>query len=107
MARFSWVYLGSVTDQKHQIPLDWSPSHLMSTPSLRTHPQPTFNHGRDRFVLGFDTGAATGVGLKSTLQTKSRFIQTQQSLFKKTHTTTCLAWRRCCTSAVGLRKGMS
>lgn len=65
MARFSWVYLDKVTDQTHQIPLAWSPSHLMSIPSLRTHPQPTFNHGRDRFLFGFETGAATGVGLRN------------------------------------------
>ena len=85
MARFSWVYWDQVTDQTHQIPLDWSPSHLMSIPSLRSHPQTTFAHGRDRFAFGFVTDAGTCVGVTSILSSKSNATLTLQSLFKKIH----------------------
>lgn len=78
----------------------------MSILFLRIHPQPTFDHGRDRFVFGFDTDAVTGIGLTNTLWDKPRPTFTLQSLFKKL-TTTRLALHRCCASAVGLRKGMS
>jgi hypothetical protein len=105
MVRFSWVYLNSITDQTHQIPLDWSPTHLMSILFLRIRPQPTFDHGLDRFVFGFDTDAGTGIGLTNTLWDKPRPTFTLQSLFKK-YTTTRLALRRCYVPAVGLLKGM-
>jgi hypothetical protein len=78
----------------------------MSSPSLRNHPQPTFDHGLDRFVFGFDTDAGTGVGLMNTLPAITRPTVTLEYLFKK-HTTTRLAWRRCYVPAVGLLKGMS
>ena len=106
MARFSWVYWDQVTDQTHQIPMDWSPSHLMSIPSLRSHPQTTFAHGRDRFVFGFVTDAGTRIGVTSILSSKSNATLPPQSLFLK-YTTTRLALRRCFAPAVGLRKGMS
>jgi hypothetical protein len=57
----------------------------MSIPSLRSHPQPTFDHGRDRFVFGFDTDAVTGVGVTRILSSKSKATLTPQSLFKKIH----------------------
>ena len=78
----------------------------MSIPSLHTHPQPTFDHGHDRLVFDFDSDAATGVGLTRTLSSESSANLTPQSLFKK-YTTTRLALRRCCASAVGLPKGVS
>ena len=79
---------------------------MMSIPFLRTHPQPTFDHSCDRFVFGFDSEAATAVGIKRILTSKSSAALTPHSLFKK-HTTTRLALHRCCTSSVGLHKGMS
>ena len=108
MVQFSWVYLNSVTDQIHQIPLDWSPTHLMSIPSLRSHLQPTFDHCRARleFEFDFDSDAATSVGLTRILSSESSATLTPQSLFKK-YTTTRLALRCCCAPAVGLVKGMS
>jgi hypothetical protein len=106
MARFSWVYLSRVTDQIYQIPMDWSPSHLMSIPSLRSQPQTTFAHGRDRFVFSFVTDAGTRIGVTSILSSKSNATLTPQSLFIK-YTTTRLALRCCFAPAVGLPKGMS